>query len=127
MQRCVSAMQKPNLACEDADQLGRDLYELNRQAVQCRYPQDAPDEVPGAVIPDGWKWRVTSVLHNGHGIPEDRATACDWLKALHCLSYQCSEGDVPESPLYQQIDRRIRQIEAHLACSLPEYDAAPWD
>lgn len=123
MQVCVTALHNRQLACEDADKLGRDLFALNERAVNWRYDGvDKPDS------PSGWEWKVTCPLVHGDGIPVDRKLACEWLKALHCLRYQLTEGEqFIEHDLYKRIEKRAHQIESYLAQSLPEYQNAPWD
>ena len=109
------------------------MIRLNIQAVQHRYPRESLDTLPGSPWSEedieAWRWRVTSPLVDGIiGIPADLAVACDWLKALHCLRYQMSEGEeVPASDLYRQITERAQAIADHLAAGLPEYQAAAWD
>jgi len=128
MQRCVAAMEREDGSWEDACDLGRRLYDLNQRAVQHRYPNYKPDQLPGSPIPENWEFRVTCPLSDGHGIPTNQAIACNWLKALHCLRYQCTEGDeVPNDLLYKQLHDRIRKIERHLVSELPAYQDAPWD
>lgn len=126
MQRVVSAMKKLEGSCEDADQLGRDLFELNRQAVAHRYPQEATRILENDTA--GWTWSVTCPLGDGRGLPSDRTVCCEWLKAMECLHYQMSEGDaVPTSPLYAQLEKRINEYKSHVVHWLPEYEAAAWD
>ena len=47
-------------------------------------------------------------------------------KAACCLRYQCSEGSVPEQPLFQALDYIIAAIADKIIKGLPEYDKAPW-
>jgi hypothetical protein len=47
-------------------------------------------------------------------------------KAISCLLYQCAEGDVPECPLYQDLERLAARLAADIVRSLPEYEKAPW-
>ena len=125
MQLAVAALRVPTQSCEDADNLGRELYALNLQAVNHRY---GGRHTPGEEINPEWQWKGTYPLVGYANIPEDLATACEWVKALHCLRYQMSEGDaVPATAHYAEITARIRQIEAHIVTRLPEYDSAPWD
>lgn len=125
MQRAVTALRNPNHTCEDADRLGRELYALNLQAVNHRYKGR---HTPGEVIDPEWTWNLTQPLTGYGNIPEDMTIACQWLKALHCLHYQMTEGDaVPATALYADITARIRQIETHIVTNLPEYNAADWD
>jgi hypothetical protein len=128
MQKVVSALRQDNESCEDADKLGRDLFALNEDAVDHRYaahPLVTPRQ--GSDYWD-WTWRGSSANHNGHGVPIQLALACDWLKAMHCLRYQCSEGEQFEkTDLYVRLTKRIHQFESAIVCGLPEYDQADWD
>lgn len=125
MQVVVTALRDPNNAAEDADKLGRDLFALNERAVEWRYNQEA-DAEPSSYA--DWIWRVASPLLDGYGAPVYRKTACEWVKALHCLRYQLSEGEPFEThSLYLRIQQRIRELESGIVHNLPEYDAAPWD
>ena len=96
--------------------LGQHLYALNVNAVAQRYPGEPVDQLPGPIA-GGYTY-------------ECRLTACpspiQAYKALACLLYQCSEGNVPQKPLY----KALRALKAGIAETyierLPEYDAAPW-
>ena len=48
-------------------------------------------------------------------------------KALNCLLYQCSEGDVPERPLFKALDDFRNYLCQQIVADLPTYKAAPWD
>jgi hypothetical protein len=48
------------------------------------------------------------------------------LKSLHCLRYQCAEGNVPRMRFYRFLNRLIRTLERHIIDQLPEYKAAEW-
>ncbi len=48
------------------------------------------------------------------------------VKALRCLRYQCSEGAVPEEPLYKRLDAAINDLQSEIVSSLPGYDKASW-
>ena len=39
-------------------------------------------------------------------------TPVEFLKSLHCWHYQCAEGDVPDEPLYQAIERILKSGDA---------------
>ena len=47
-------------------------------------------------------------------------------KAMNCLSYQCSEGNVPESPLFKQLEAAIGAVACRVVDLLPEYEKAAW-
>ena len=48
-------------------------------------------------------------------------------KSLSCLIYQCSEGTVPDTALYQQMLRRKIDLGCQIIGHLEEYDRADWD
>lgn len=92
--------------------LGQALYNLNHRACGIRYP--GSDELPGeGAIP--YIYRRMSAIER---IPA--------LKALHCLKYQCSEGDAVHDPIYKLLE----DIEISWMCkivrALPAYDRAAW-
>jgi len=107
--------------------LGRDLFKLNIEAVRQRYG-DPVDEM----LPDGWTPSDYVYVEPPAvpGVPSD----VDSLKAMHCLIYQCSEGDVPEQSLYrilvelsQALERRV--LDHHKIADihdLPAYQRAAW-
>lgn len=111
MHRCVSAFSE-NKASEDCDEIGRNLFKMNNDAVESRYQDRHPDTF---YDPEKYRYRVM--------FPDK----LNQVKALHCLRYQCSEGDVPECDLYKELESKIREIESRIVHSLPEYEALPWD
>jgi hypothetical protein len=128
MQAAVSALHDHSKACEDADQLGRDLYALNCKAVAVRYPDD---DNPQPEDFAEWRWKGNGELRTPctwhSSIPANLAAACRELKALQCLKYQLGEGEeVPATALYDQITKHIHAMTAAIVGLLPEYDAAPW-
>jgi len=106
--------------------IGRMLFTLNIEAVMQRYPDcvDKPEELPGedgcASFPDTYKPRHISYA------PLSREEMIGGYKALRCLIYQCSEGDVPESKTLVALEEASNVIAHELVSSLPEYEAAPW-
>lgn len=102
--RCVGCRRDIN-----PDKLGRKLIDLNMEALRQRYG-DEPCEV---------------MYHHRAHTDEHRVIAL--LKACNCLSYQCSEGNVPKAGLYKLLAARhlgilAKQVEQHKT-----YDALPWD
>lgn len=102
-----------DLAADDAgEQLGAALYGLNRDALVQRYPD----------------------THGGDGysdVPEYRfefsqAGEVARYKALRCLLYQCSEGDVPESVLYQELEALAHWQAAEIVAGLHSWDISDW-
>jgi hypothetical protein len=49
------------------------------------------------------------------------------VKSLRCWLYQCSEGDVPETPLYKIMDKYADILAYEIVCDLPEYKKALWE
>ena len=101
--------------------LGQALYAMNLAAVLRRYPDDTKETAPGPVdtsnIHDGYQWSPT---FNSDDYVQ--------LKAIGCLLYQASEGDVPrESLLFQDLERLEKQIAHNIISEMPAYKNAPWD
>ena len=115
MQRVVTAMRRPEGACEDADDLGQRLYGMNQRAIGARYKR-TEDFVPS------FQWTVRMLPDEG-----DRKGWCELLKAVDCLVYQCGEGDVPKEALFQELEACRDKLRREIVRGLPEYDAAPWD
>ena len=96
--------------------LGAALRDLNVRAVLQRYPDcslergDLPG--PSPLLP----YRYAPLL----------VEPVQALKALRCLLYQCSEGDVPETPLYKALDDLSNRWALEIVSKLPAYDAARW-
>lgn len=91
---------------EDAQLLGAALVAMNTRAVNARY-------------------RENEVATAYRYCPATAPTIVA-LKAMRCLVYQCSEGDVPATPLYKFLDDFSKQVALRLVSRMPAYDAAPW-
>ena len=100
---------------EAREQLGTDMYALNVEAVRQRYPGEADDTLPGIIGP--------KVYHYRYVLPRPMIAT---LKALRCWAYQCSEGDVPERPLFKLMQNMIDHLSIEIISELPEYEAADW-
>lgn len=85
------------------------LYRMNYQAVNERYQENG---VPPSA--EGFTCRITV------------STPIQALKALKCFIYQCSEGNVPESPLYKFVDELCGAWAMDIIRRMPEYDQADW-
>lgn len=93
----------------NADLIFEKLYTMNADAVAQRYKED-PEPMPGK-IPDGKKLQ---------GNPYTL------VKALDCLLYQCSEGNVPDTAVFKAIEGYNRRIYKYIVRTSKEYEAAPW-
>lgn len=98
------------MSCEQLDDLGRQLYQLNARAVACRY-----NEAPETDF-DGYRYSPVA------------PTDVQALKSVQCFIYQCSEGEQFEAdPLYVELREIERQTMARIISHMPEYDRAAWD
>ena len=92
--------------------LANAMFALNCEAVNARYGDGEAE-----------KFRPLTFIFR----PEPYVTLVEVYKSLQCWLYQCCEGDVPETKLYQF----FREIENYLArkivMALPEYEEAAWD
>ena len=109
---------------DDWQKFGQQLHQLNMEAVHQRYPDDAPEEMPGPrPMPD-----PAATIYSPKMASSDstRTNQCRAVKAWQCWHYQCAEGDVPETALYQWADRLISEMLSDIVDSLPEYTEAAW-
>ena len=51
----------------------------------------------------------------------------DAYKSAQCLRYQCSEGNVPDWPLYKELEYIMFYIASDIIEELPAYKSASWD
>ncbi len=126
MQDAVSAMHIHSASSDLADQLGRELWLLNFAAYDARYPKDQTTATDREIAAE-WQWKPAFPVLTDRGIPASRAAACQWLKSLICLRYQCSEGECRKHELYHRVSNRIAQLALLIIDTLPEYEAAAWD
>jgi hypothetical protein len=91
--------------------LAQRLFNMNCEAVDYRYGKGESEKFR----PLDFKYR------------EENSIKKLWVyKALNCLMYQCSEGKVPDSPLYKQMEEIQSAIAHSIVCALPEYERATW-
>src|SRR5207248_10482061 len=93
------------------EKLAKAMFQLNIDGVNARYGEHEAE-----------KFRPLNFTYK----PEGDTFLVQVLKSLQCWKYQCSEGDVPETKLYQFFE----EVEHHLALQIvirsPEYDKAKW-
>jgi hypothetical protein len=101
--------------------IGRLLFTLNIEAVMQRYPdcEEKPGKLPGSydapVLPQTYRAKINPM-----------GTLVDGYKAVRCLIYQCSEGDVDQSECYRALDAAAGEIAHCIVSGLPAYEAAGW-
>lgn len=98
---------------EHCEALASALYLMNCDAVDDRYGKGtaAQDEAEVQTFP----YRA---LAPGGSIPT--------FKSLQCFLYQCSEGDVPERPLYKAMEAIKNALAEQIIDGLPAYEKAVW-
>jgi hypothetical protein len=87
------------------------LKEMNIEALKQRYPDHADMHNTFEPIQPTKGRRLTKV---------------ELFKQLTCISYQLSEGDVPLTHVYKQLDKLSELLAYHIVCSSDEYDRADW-
>ena len=98
--------------CKAETLLGKRLMQLNRQAMDERYPdRHASSKSTAAEVEE---YRHTPQAPNPYL----------FLVALECLRYQCSEGDVPQTPLYGEIERAVNHWRGVILSAIAGYKAA---
>ena len=94
---------------EAGTRIGRKLFLMNRRALRARYGCSDHLGVPEFVFV---RWAD--------------ATSVQQFKAMSCLLYQCHEGKVHESRLYDELNHAAGELAQRIVQDLPEYDQASW-
>ena len=94
---------------ETGTKIGRKLFLMNRRALRARYGCSDHLRVPEFVFE---KWAD--------------ATPVEQFKAMSCLLYQCHEGKVHETQLYDELNHAAGELAQRIVQDLPEYDKASW-
>jgi len=94
---------------EDEAKFGLKLFSLNVQAVKERYGKAE------SFRDLNYHYRIMISCN-----------AINAYKSLECLIYQCSEGSVPETKLYQKLERIKNYLASQIISDLPEYKRATW-
>ena len=85
------------------------LHKMNVEAVCQRYGSDESKDYPAPTE-----------------LNRKTPTPIQLLKSLHCYLYQCSEGNIPEQPLFKSLENMSDRLAQSIATALPEYDAEEW-
>lgn len=93
------------------------LYAMNRAALVARYP-DTHSDGGYSDIPE---YRFSWVRHDSKIMRFVSA-----YKATECLLYQCCEGDIDKTPLYQELLAFKHWLAGEIIDMLPEYEKANW-
>jgi hypothetical protein len=133
-QKARHAITETKFSIEDPANLGLAMYNLNLKATGQRYQEIDPNNLPGCyeagkLSPYRFGLDPKSLGTNQISL-STMTGAVDQLqafKSLHCWLYQCSEGDVPETPLYKAFRDISNHWAQHIVASLPAYDKADWE
>lgn len=95
-----------------------ELAEMNIESLKQRYPghyEELIGEIEFIPNADIWQSREKGITYH-----------YQLLKSLQCFTYQCCEGDVPESDLYKGIEKLADCVGYYIISKMPEYQAAEW-
>ncbi len=93
------------------EKLAQAMFQLNCDGVIARYGEGEAE-----------KFRPLNFTYK----PEIYLSLVQVLKSLQCWLYQCSEGDVPETKLYQFFEEVSHHVALKIVMDLPAYDKATW-
>jgi hypothetical protein len=98
-------------------EFGEELLKLNLMAYYSRYGhlEEVKKDIKETV--EGYKFEEIEL--------KDRQYL-QVLKSLHCFLYQCSEGDIPETPLFKCIEKISQLLAENIINKLPDYEKAAW-
>ncbi len=91
--------------------LAQAMFQLNCDGVNARYGNGEAE-----------KFRPLNFTYR----PEGDTSLVQVFKSLQCWLYQCSEGDVPDTKLYQFFEEVAHHLALKIVMNLPEYDKATW-
>ena len=105
-------------------ELGQKLLEMNENAVNQRYRESS----------SGDKFKFSTNMVSLMAIANKNTDATrpahvnniQAYKSINCFLYQCSEGDVPESELFKEVEHLQAALADKMIKQLPEYDKSAW-
>ena len=101
-----------------AKEIFTELVNMNIESLKQRYPghyQELVGDVEFLPNADIWQSREKGLTYH-----------YQLLKSLHCFSYQCCEGSVPDCELYKAIEKLAIHLSNYIISKMPEYQAAEW-
>ena len=107
---------------EDVRELGEAMFKMNLQGVKARYSDlenKSDAEVAEMFRPGRPEYTYFAQLP---------PTQLQLLKSINCLTYQCCEGDIPETRnLYKQLVDYALKLAFHITIVSKAYDALAWE
>lgn len=94
------------LELDTGELIGQKMKEMNQAALTARYGGNNDEKYKG--------------------FKPEQVSDVEVLKGLACFLYQCSEGDVPELPLYLALTEIKGIIAFEIVQETSEYDNAKW-
>ena len=94
------------------EKLALAMFQLNWEGVNARYGAGEAE-----------KFRPLNFTY----IPEPYVSKVQVSKSLQCWMYQCNEGDVPQTKLYQFFQEVENHLAIQIVMDLPEYNKAEWE
>ncbi len=94
------------------EKLAQAMFQLNCDGVNARYGEGEAEKFR----PLNFTYKPEMIYHS----------LVQVLKSLQCFLYQCREGDVPQSKLYQFFEELAHHLAVKIVIELPEYDTASW-
>jgi hypothetical protein len=93
------------------EKLAQAMFQLNCDGVNARYGKGEA----GRFRPLNFRYKRESYF-----------SLVQVLKSLRCWKYQCNEGDVPQTKLYQFFGEVEKYLALQIVVDLPEYEKATW-
>jgi len=107
----------------DAERLGQDLFDMNVDAFCERYPATEDNSPHRTRYPeDIGEFEYYPVMP----APLNREPLIQAHKSASCLLYQCSEGDVPERPLFKALEAFVQRLADEFITIDPRWEEALW-
>jgi|HubBroStandDraft_6_1064221.scaffolds.fasta_scaffold401720_2 hypothetical protein len=94
---------------EAGTKIGGKLFLMNRRALRARYGNGDFLALPEFAFE---KWSDAKLVEQ--------------FAAMRCLLYQCCEGKVSDSRLYDELNHAAGELAQRIVQDLPEYEKAPW-
>ncbi len=98
---------------DDWHALGSAMRDMNVAAVIARYGPSDSLPGPSPLLPYQFRLVIAPGL-------------VQTIKSLDCYLYQCSEGDIPDRRLFQQLTKWQAELCYHCVTKSDEYDQAEW-
>lgn len=95
---------------EEKQDLGKSMLKMNCEALIARYGQAEHQEL----FCEEYQYSFQPV------------SKMQALKSLSCFLYQCLEGEVPNSELFQRLKNIKNDLAMNIISDMPEYEKAIW-